>query len=78
MSAEAETSQPRSTGDAAYKAEIDATAQRNAVAKRSAAEHKSPTDRAREERERRLDRVEAAQLNALNTKLATQRRKRAT
>jgi len=78
MTPEAETPEPRLTGEAAYKAELNAIAQRNAAAKRSAAEHDSPHELARLRRERRLDQVEAEQLKALNTKLAKGRSRRAT
>ena len=78
MSAEAKTSEPRLTGEAAWKAELNATEQRNAAAKRVADQHKSPNELAFVRRERRLGQVEDEQLNGLNKKLATRRLRRAT
>jgi hypothetical protein len=66
------------TGEARYKEELNATAQRNAGARRSAAEHKSPNERALVQRESRLGEVETEQLVALNKKLAARRLRRAT
>ena len=74
MSPEAETPQPRLTGEAAWKAERNATEQRNAAAKRAASEHKSPTELAFVKRERRLAQVETKQLTALNKKIAARSR----
>ena len=73
MSPETETSQPRLTGEAAWKAELNATEQRNAAAKRAASGHKSPTELAFVQRERRLAQVETEQVKALNKKIVARR-----
>ena len=78
MPDEADASQPRLTGEARYKAELNATAQRNAAAKQAARDHKSSSELASVERESRLGRVETKQLDALNKKLAARRLRRAT
>jgi hypothetical protein len=78
MSPETETSPPRLTGQAAWKAELNATEQRNAAAKRAAGQHKSPNELAFVRRERRLGQVETEQLKALNEKLAARQLQRAT
>ena len=61
-----ETPKPRLTGEAAWKAHRDALDQRNAAVKTAAKERRSPVEVAAVERERRLDRIEADQLRALN------------
>jgi hypothetical protein len=78
MPAGEDPSQPRLTGEARYKADLNATAQRNAEARRSAAEHQSPNELAVAQRESRLAQVETEQLDALNEKLAARRLRRAT
>lgn len=77
MSPEVPTPEPRLTGVAAYKAELSAIAQRNAEAKRSAGERKSPEELALVKREHRLDQVETRQLEALNKKLDRRQPRRA-
>ena len=74
MSPVAKTPQSRLTGEAAWRAELNATEQRNAGAKRVASEHKSPNELAFVQRERRLAQVETKQLKALNKKIAARRR----
>lgn len=69
MSPESDPPQQRLTGDAAWKAQLNATEQRNAAAKREASEHQSPTERALVQRERRLAEAESEQLTALNKKI---------
>ena len=70
MSADAETSPQRLRGEAAWKAELNATEQRNAAAKQVATDHKSPTELALVQRERRLAEAETKNLAALNKKIA--------
>jgi hypothetical protein len=70
MSEAPEDAKPRLTGEAQWKAELNATEQRNAAAKRKAHEHESPMDVAISQRERRLAVAEVAQLEALNKKIA--------
>src|SRR3954447_5626419 len=70
MTPDAEAPKPRLTGEAAWKAQLNATEQRNAAATRAAHERKSPTELAIIQRERRLALVEAEQLKALNARIA--------
>lgn len=74
MTTEPEGSTPRLTGEAAWKAELDATEQRNAAARRRAHETKSPTELATDQRERRMAVLETAQLNALNKRIDSRSR----
>lgn len=64
-----EKATPRLTGEAAWKAQRQALDERNAAAKKRAHEQPSPAVVAANERERRLDIQEEAQLRALNARL---------
>lgn len=69
MTEEPEATTPRPTGEAAWKAELDATERRNAATKRRAHEHQSATDIATIQRERRLAVAESEQLRVLNQRM---------
>jgi hypothetical protein len=69
-----ETTKPRLTGDAAWRAQLNATEARNAAAKREAHKHKSPTELAIMQRERRLALAEVEQLKALDERAAKRRK----
>jgi hypothetical protein len=70
MAKEPEAGGPRMTGDAAWKAELDATERRNAATKQKAQEHVTSSAAAAVKRERRLAREESEQLDALNARIA--------
>jgi hypothetical protein len=70
MAYESDASEPRIRGEDAWKAERNATELRNDAAKKRAHDKQSASSRAVAERERRLDRLEAAQLAALNQKIS--------
>ena len=65
-----EIARPRLTGEAAWKAELDATERRNAATKRQAHEHTTSSAVAASQRERRLALAESEQLEALNARIA--------
>jgi hypothetical protein len=69
MAHEGDASGPRSRGQAAWRAELDATEQRNAAAKQKARADRSAAVHATAERERRMAQLEASQLAALNRRL---------
>jgi hypothetical protein len=73
MTPDAEPAKPRLTGDAAWRAQLNATEARNAEVKRKAHSHKSPTELAVLQRERRLALAEVEQLTALNARAAKRR-----
>jgi hypothetical protein len=60
---------PRLRGEAAWKAQRDTIDQHNAAAKKRAHEQRSATALAANERQRKLERREDAQLRALNARL---------
>ena len=70
MANDPEAAKPRLTGDAAWKAQLNAIEQRNTAARKDAHAHKEKVEATRLERERRLASVEIAQLQALNKKAA--------
>jgi hypothetical protein len=70
MAHESDASETRIRGEAAWKAALNATEQRNAEARRRAHVHQRSALHASAERERRMAQVESAQLADLNLKLA--------
>jgi hypothetical protein len=69
MAHEDDASEPPIRGEAAWKAELSATEQRNTAARQRAHGHQSAAMHATVERERRMAQLESAQLAALNRKL---------
>jgi hypothetical protein len=69
MAYEGDAVEPRIRGEAAWKAELSATEQRNAAARQRAQGHQSAAMHATVQRERRMAELESAQLAALNRKL---------
>jgi hypothetical protein len=69
MTDETELTESRPRGEAAWKATLGATEQRNAAAKRRAQEHKTTSEAAAVERERGLALAESAELRVLNEQI---------
>jgi 3-mercaptopyruvate sulfurtransferase SseA len=69
MAQESDAPESRLSGDAAWKADRDATERRNSEAKRRASEHTTASASAAMERERRLAAAESAQLQVLNARI---------
>ena len=69
MNPDSDASAPRPTGEAAWKADRDATERRNSEARRRASEHVTATAKAALLRERRLADAEREQLEVLNDRI---------
>jgi hypothetical protein len=69
MAQESDVPESRLSGEAAWKADRDATERRNSEAKRRASEHTTASAGAAIERERRLAAAESAQLQVLNARI---------
>ena len=69
MAQESDATEPRLSGEAAWKAARDATERRNSEAKRRASAQTTATTSAALDRERRLAAAESAQLQVLNEHL---------
>ena len=72
MAQESDATEPRLSGEAAWKAARDATERRNSEAKRRASAQTTATTSAALDRERRLAAAESAQLQVLNERLRVQ------
>ena len=73
MADASDANEPAIRGEAAWKAERNATDQRNAAAKEKARAHKTANSLAVAARERRMDVLETAELAELNKKLRAPR-----
>ena len=69
MAQDSDATEPRLSGEAAWKAAREATERRNAEAKRRASEQTTASSSAALNRERRLAAAESAQLQVLNERL---------
>ncbi|HYZ29020.1 MAG TPA: hypothetical protein VE570_08205 [Thermoleophilaceae bacterium] len=69
MAQDSDATEPRLSGEAAWKAAREATERRNSEVKRRASEQTTATSSAAVDRERRLAAAESAQLQVLNERL---------